>query len=189
MNESSASFINFSSDATSNFIETPCINLFRGLADAQTRKSFGFVLGQIQAHAGAFWLVSEQDGQRGLTISVNEGDRGPEIEGKVFQPIDKGLVCEAFSKNETVCHQGVFRHDKQSDDIDKELGQVTAHQIAVPFSMFGKAIGAVTAIQSLASGISHHTQWGFDQDAIDTFENFVRLSERLFEYNLIRGIE
>ena len=178
----------FIDSSASAFVEAPTMETFQNLADSLIRDSFEFLLNQIAAHAGAYWLIGEKDGVRGLTIAVNVGDRGKELEGNVFQPLAHGLVSEAFNRNELICHQGLFRHKKQSDDIDKELGQVTSHQISAPFSMFGHLIGSVTAIQSLSGGVSKHTKWGFDQMAIDRFQDWVNVSQRLFEYNFVQQI-
>ena len=69
-----------------------------------------------------------------------------------------------------------------------ELGQVTAHQIASPFQLFGKTIGAITVIQTLATGIEQHSDWGFDNDDILHFETGVAIIQRLFEWNIVRRI-
>ena len=178
----------FVSSNVASFVASPTLTTFQKLADPFVRESFEKLLGKLHGHAGAYWLVDRQDDVEGLTIAVNVGDRGEEIEGEIFQPLDDGLVSEAFNKNETICPQGMFRPKKQSAEIDRELGQITSHQIAAPLKLFGRKIGAVTVIQSLASGVTHGTQWGFDQPAIDEFNNWVHLSERLLEYNFVRQI-
>jgi hypothetical protein len=178
----------FVSSSVASFVASPTLTTFQKLADSFVRESFEKLLGKIQGHAGAYWLIDRQDDVEGLTIAVNVGDRGAEIEDKIFQPLDHGLVSEAFNKNETICHQGLFRPKKQSVEVDRELRQVTSHQIAAPFEMFGQKIGAVTVIQSLSGGVAKGTDWGFDQPAIEEFNNWVRLSERLVEYNFVRQI-
>lgn len=178
----------FVSSSVASFVASPALTTFQKLADSFVRESFEKLLVKIQGHAAAYWLIDRQDEVDGLTIAVNVGDRGEEIEGEIFQPLDHGLVSEAFNKNETICHQGMFRPKKQSVEVDRELGQVTSHQIAAPFEMFGQKIGAVTVIQSLAAGVAQGTDWGFDQPAIDEFNDWVRLSERLLEYNFVRQI-
>ena len=179
----------FVAASVSDFVERPPLATFQKLADPFVRNSFEKLLSIIQGHAGAFWLIDQQNDVDGLTIAVNVGERGEEIEGEIFQPLDRGLVSEAFNKNETICHQGMFRHKKQSDDVDRELGQVTSHQIAAPLQMFGTKIGAATVIQSLAAGVAQGTDWGFDQTAIEEFNEWVHLIERLLEYNFVKQID
>jgi hypothetical protein len=116
------------------------------------------------------------------------GERGHEVEGLVSTPTDKGLVSKAFKELKTICHQGIFKHKEQSTEIDMELGQVTAHQIAAPFHLFNRPIGAITVIQTLATGIEQHSEWGFDNGDIQHFETGVAIIERLFELNIIRRI-
>lgn len=167
-------------------VESPAVDQFCNWADSLVRRAFENLLSQIQAHAGAFWIPVEYEGKPCLVIAVNVGDRGSEIEGTVFQSLDSGLVSKAYRDAEVVCHQGIFKHSQQSAEVDKELAQLTAHQIAAPFFLFGHKVGAVTAIQSMAGGIAHRTKWGFDQDAIDQFKIWVEISQRLFEYNVLR---
>lgn len=178
----------FVSSSVESFIARPTLSTFRQLADPFVRESFEKLVRHIQGHAGAYWVIDRQNETDGLTIVVNVGERGEEIEGEIFQPLDQGLVSDAFNNGETICHQGMFRPKNQSEDVDRELGQVTSHQIAAPLELFGKKIGAVTVIQSLAAGVSQGTDWGFDQPAIDEFNYWVRISERLLEYNFVRQI-
>jgi hypothetical protein len=103
----------FVSSSVASFVASPTLTTFQKLADSFVRESFEKLLGKIQGHAGAYWLIDRQDDVEGLTIAVNVGDRGDEIEGEIFQPLDRGLISEAFNKNETICHQGMFRHKKQ----------------------------------------------------------------------------
>lgn len=178
----------FVSSSVASFVANPTLATFQQLSDPFIRDSFEELLRHIQAHAGAFWLIDKKEEVVGLTIAVNVGDRGEEIEGEIFQPLDHGLVSEAFNKNETICHQGMFRPKKQSGEVDRELGQITSHQIAGPLEMFGQKIGAVTVIQSLSGGVTKGTDWGFEQTAIDDFNCWVQLGQRLLEYNFVRQI-
>ena len=142
----------------------------------------------VSGHATAIWMREEKDGEEVLTIAYNVGGKGEEVEGVVSQSLDSGLVSKAFNDDETICHQGFFKHKEQSSSVDKELGQITAHQIATPFKLFGQGVGAVTVIQTLAAGIEANSEWGFENSDIENFEAHVRVLERLFELNVIKQL-
>lgn len=174
--------------ASEEFTQGMGIVVFQSLADDVIKNSILNLSQLINGHAIAIWLPEKKDSEEVLTIAYNVGARGHEIEGVVSQPLDEGLVSKAFKDNDFVCHQGFFKHREQSADVDKELGQVTAHQIAAPFQLFGKTVGAITIIQTLASGIEQQSEWGFDENDVEMFKSGVQNIERLFELNIIRKI-
>ena len=142
----------------------------------------------VNGHAAAIWIREDKGGEQVLTIACNVGGKGDEVEGVVSQSLDSGLVSKAFNDGETICHQGFFKHKEQSTEVDKELGQMTAHQIAAPFELFGKAIGAVTVIQTLAAGVEKQSEWGFDKSDVESFNVQLRIIERLLELNVIKQL-
>ena len=162
--------------------------LIHELADPTIERCFLNLLDHIQAHAAAIWL--KQPGDKGdvLSIAYNVGGRGSAVEGTVRQPLDRGLVSKAFRERKTICHQGIFKHKEQSIDVDLKLGQMTAHQIAAPFDLFGAPIGAFTAIQTLDAGIKPDSEWGFETTDIEHFETWVEMIQRLFELNYLRSV-
>jgi hypothetical protein len=146
------------------------------------------LIDQVNGHAVAIWLEEQKEEGDVLTIAYNVGDKGHEVEGVISQSLESGLVSKAYKQNETICHQGFFKHKEQSTKVDQKLGQITAHQIAAPFQLFGKTIGAITVIQTLAAGFEQHSNWGFDQADINHFEASVEVIQRLFELNIIRQL-
>ena len=162
---------------------------FRSLTDAVIENTFSNLNQLINGHATAVWLPEQRESETVLTIAYNVGARGHEIEGVISQSLDKGLVSKSYQEGETICHQGFFKHREQSSTVDQELGQITAHQIAAPFALFGQTIGAITIIQTLASGLEQQSEWGFDEDDVSMFQSGVEAIQRLFELNVIRGLE
>jgi hypothetical protein len=162
--------------------------LIHELADPTIERCFSNLLDHIHADAAAIWLKQSSDDGDVLTIAYNVGGRGSDIEGVVRQPLDRGLVSKAFRERKTICHQGIFKHKEQSAEVDLKLGQFTAHQIAVPFDLFGKPLGALTAIQTLDAGIKHDSDWGFKAEDIKHFETWLEIIQRLFELNYLRSV-
>lgn len=177
--------INEASRATAAALD---LGNFRSLVDDVIEKGAENLLDQINGHALAIWLKCQQSGDEVLTIAYNVGEKGSTLEGVVSQSLTGGLVSKAFKENKVVCHQGLFKHKEQSQAVDKALGQMTAHQIASPFTLFGATLGAVTVVQTLAAGIEHHSEWGFTNDDILHFATGVEVLQRLFELNIIRRL-
>ena len=146
------------------------------------------LIDHVNGHAVAVWLEEQKEGSDVLTIAYNVGEKGDEVEGVISQSLEDGLVSKAYKEKETICHQGFFKHKEQSMKVDQKLGQITAHQIAAPFQLFGKTIGAITVIQTLAAGFEQHSDWGFDRTDIEHFESTVEVIQRLFELNIIRKL-
>ncbi len=159
---------------------------FRELADPVIEQSFKTLLDQINADAAAVWLKDGAAGSEVLTIAYNIGGRGSELENQVSQSLDSGLVSKAFRESSTICHEGLFCHQEQSHEVDRQLHQLTAHQIAAPFSIAGNQVGAVTAVQIQDERSGNRTEWGFEHADVSAFENWVAIMERLFELNLRR---
>lgn len=174
--------------ATDSYLGGLELSVLPELADQVIKGSILNLIQLINGHAIAIWLPENRDGEDVLTIALNVGERGHEIEGEISQSMDKGLVSKAYRENETICHQGFFKHREQSSAVDQELGQVTAHQIATPFKLFDKIVGAVTVVQTLASGIEQQSEWGFDENDVALFRTGIETIERLFELNVIRKI-
>ncbi len=160
---------------------------FRELRDDELDQCLVALLDRVNGHAAAIWF-HETDGQTDmLTIAINVGEHGHEIEGQIHQPVGAGLVSKAFREGKIICHQGLFEHPEKSRDVDRQLRQVTAHQIAGPFRMFERTIGVVSAIQTLESGIQKHTdEWGFQDDDVQLFGVWTSILERLMEYRFLR---
>ena len=140
------------SAAATRFVVTLTVANFKTLSDQVVENCIGHLIDGVNGHAVAIWLPEEKDGDEVLTIAYNVGEKGPEVEGVISQPLEKGLVSKSFKEKQTVCHQGFFKHKEQSNTVDKELGQITAHQIAAPFQLFRKTVGAITVIQTLGAG-------------------------------------
>lgn len=175
-------------EATKSFLEGIEIESVKSLVDKVVHGSLNNLITQINGHAAAIWLHEQKSAGEALTIAYNVGEKGHDVEGVVSQPLDEGLVSKAFKEDKTICHQGVFKHKEQSTDVDKELGQMTAHQIAAPFKLFDKTIGAITVIQTLAKGYEQQSEWGFDKSDIAYFETSVDIVQRLLELNVIRKL-
>ena len=175
-------------EATNSFLASLQRASLPSLADQVIESSILNLQKLINGHAIAIWLPETRDGEEVLTIALNVGERGHEIEGEISQTLEHGLVSKSFLEKETICHQGFFKHREQSVRVDQELGQVTAHQIATPFSLFGQTVGACTVIQTLASGLEQQSDWGFDENDVTLFRNGMESIERLFELNIIRKI-
>ena len=175
-------------EATRSFLSDIEIKSVKSLVDKVVHGSLNNLVTQVNGHAVAIWLHEQKPEGEALTIAYNVGEKGHDVEGVVSQPLDDGLVSKAFKEEKTICHQGVFKHKEQSTDVDKELGQMTAHQIAAPFSLFGKTIGAITVIQTLAKGYEQQSEWGFDKSDIEYFETSVDTIQRLLELNVIRKL-
>lgn len=171
-------------ESASKFLQQVSVSKLSDLADEKIRMSFEDLLHHVNADAGAIWLVGS-DGEQ-LTIAVNVGARGSSIEGNVSQNLDSGLVSKAFREKAIVCDEGTFRHEEQSLDVDMELGQLTAYQIASPFSMFEQTIGAVTVIQLTTAENTSRREWGFDDEASESVSRWVSVAERLFEYEALK---
>ena len=169
-----------------SYFDTLSVESFGSLADSTIRESFDDLLGNINADAGALWIV-EHDKPDELTIAVNVGAKGSTIEGNVSQGLDTGLVSRAYRELELVHDQGAFRHPEQSMDVDMQLGQYTAYQIACPFQMFDKTIGAVTVIQLSSAENAGTREWGFQDEAVTSFTRWVAVAQRLFEYARLRS--
>jgi len=157
----------------------------QSLADEFIREHLLFEMKRIGGDAAAMWVPDHRDGKDGLMIAVNVGSKGTSIEGVVFQPFGQGLLCAAYSENRIICHQGIFQHRQQSAQVDKQLHQVTAHQIACPLDLFDQRAGAATVIQS--SGGEFRTKWGFDQNDIDSFVRAIKVCQRFLEYRCREG--
>ncbi len=168
------------------FVETLAPSDIRAYVDQRIDEGFTELLGQVDGHAAAVWIKPVD--RDVLTIAYNVGERGAEIEGKIEQSLDTGLVSKSFNEAQTICHQGFFPHREQSDKADRALDQITAHQIASPFTLFGKKCGAVTVIQSQASQVARHTKWGFEEDDIQRVEAWTAILGRLIEYNFLRKL-
>ena len=174
-------------NVSKKFIDNVNIEGFRSLADRVIENAISNLIDLVNGHAVAVWLPEIKDDEEVLTIAYNVGEKGPEVEGVISQSLDKGLVSKSFKEKETVCHQGFFKHRDQSSSVDKELGQITAHQIASPFQLFGETIGAITVIQTLGAGVEQHDDWGFNDEDVRHFDKSVQIVQRLFELNLIRS--
>ncbi|MEM7452991.1 MAG: hypothetical protein AAF456_01425 [Planctomycetota bacterium] len=162
------------------------VDSFGSLADSTIRDSFDDLLTRLNADAGALWIV-EHDKPDELTIAVNVGARGSTIEGNVSQGLDTGLVSRAYREKELVHDQGAFRHPEQSMDVDMQLGQFTAYQIACPFQMFDKTIGAVTVIQLSSAENATTREWGFQEEDVTSFTRWISVAQQLFEYARLRS--
>ena len=169
-----------------SFLSSLSIERFNGLADSVIKGSFEDFLAQINADAGAIWIVGDQDSDE-ITISVNVGARGSSVEGKISQNLDSGLVSKAYRENKIIGDEGVISHSEKSFDVDAKLGQMTVHEIAGPFKLFGKTIGAVTVVQMVIDANVKNKQWGFSENAVEMFGRWVEVAQRLFEYECLKS--
>lgn len=167
------------------FLQQDSVSKLGDLADEEIRSSFEDLLHHVAADAGAVWIVGKDNEE--LTIAVNVGARGSSIEGSVSQGLDSGLVSKAFKEETMVRDEGAFRHREQSLAVDMKLGQLTAYQIACPFSMFGKTIGAVTVVQLSTPQNAGKREWGFDEEAANSVTRWVSIAQRLFEYEALKN--
>ena len=175
--------------AASDAVEQVDVSNLKSYTDDVIEQSLLHLIDKVNGHAVAIWLPENKEGEEVLTIAYNVGDNGPEVEGVISQSLDDGLVSKAFKESQVVCHQGFFKHKDQSSEVDKELGQMTAHQIAAPLAILGQTIGAITVIQTLGAGVENHEDWGFDDDDVEHFRVVVSVIQRLFELNLIRSLK
>lgn len=166
------------------FHQSVSVETISKVADDVFRHSLENLIRQTNADAGAIW-VADQKTPDALTIAINAGDKGKTIEGNVSQQLESGLVSRAFKEEIFVHDNGVFRSADQSSDVDMQLGQFTTHQMASPFQVFGKTIGAVTAIQLTSLKKPTRKEWGFDEDAVQSFKSWVAVAQRLAEYAII----
>lgn len=171
-----------SQDKTVSFQKNISVDSFGSLADATIRQALEEIVQSLGGDAGAIWIVEPADPEN-LVIAVNVGSRGSSIEGEVSQNVDSGLVSKAFREGKIVHDQGAFQHPDQSAQVDQQLGQYTAYQVAAPFSMFANKIGAVTIVQ-LSDG-SPKRQWGFTPESVESLQRWLPAIERLFEYAVI----
>lgn len=174
--------------ATKSFLAEVNIASIKSLVDNVVEGSLNNLTAQVNGHAAAIWLHEQKPDEDVLTIAFNAGGKGHEVEGVVSQSLDDGLVSKAYKEQKTICHQGIFKHKEQSTDVDRELGQMTAHQIAAPLALFGQTVGAITVIQTLAKGYEQQSEWGFDEADISYFETSVDTVQRLLELNVIRKL-
>lgn len=170
-----------------SFHQSISVETIGGVADQVFRDSLEDLIRQTKADAGAVW-VADKESPDSLTIAINVGEKGDAIEGNVSQQLESGLVSRAFNEGVFVHDDGVFRPADQCLDVDMQLGQFTIHQMASPFKMFGKTIGAVTAIQlSTATNPPAQRAWGFDDDSVRAFQCWVSVAQRLAEYSIVGG--
>jgi hypothetical protein len=167
------------------FLNSVSVETVGKLADNVFRNSLEDLIRQTGADAGAVWIADEKTPDS-LTIAVNVGDKGESIEGNVSQQLESGLVSRAFKEDVFVHDQGVFRSPEQSMEVDLQLGQLTTHQMACPFKMFGKTVGALTVIQLTSLKGKPRREWGFDEAAVNAFQCWAPVAEKLAEYSVVR---
>ena len=172
-------------DAIDRNLSQISVGSFQQLADDNFRKSFDDLVRRNGADAGAIWIV-EHDNPQVLTIAVNVGEKGDSIEGEVQQVIETGLVSRAYKDKEFVHDQGAFRNAEQSDSVDRQLGQFTAHQMALPFNVFGNTVGAVTLIQLATPQNVAGREWGFNEAAENSFQCWTSIAQQLIEWAVVR---
>lgn len=170
--------------AVDAFLNSVSLEKVQALADEVIKESFEDLVARVGADAGAIWIV-EADESSEITIAVNVGARGSDIEGEVSQDLDSGLVSKAYKQDELISDEGVIPHAEKSLDVDQQLAQMTLHQIASPFKMFGKTIGAVTVVQFVTATSGTKKEWGLSEDATESFKRWVAVAERLFEYKCL----
>ena len=174
------------SAAVESFLNSISIDQVSALADLVIKDSFEDLLAQLNADAGAIWVVGT-DSDDEITIAVNVGLRGNAVEGNVTQKLDRGLVSKAYREGQIIGDEGILPHAEKSIDVDSKLGQMTVHQIAGPFQMFGKTIGAVTVVQTVTGSSARKKQWGFSENAEQFFRRWVEVVQRLFEYEFLKS--
>ncbi|MEM9944139.1 MAG: hypothetical protein AAF939_21465 [Planctomycetota bacterium] len=167
-----------------DILNNPSVQRFQELADPVIRDSMRDLAKHLGANAAALWV--RPPGEEKLTIAVNVGIRGTEVEGKISQDLSSGLVSKAFKENVVICDEGPFRHSEQSMDVDMELGQMTQFQIAGPIQMFGTTVGAVTDIQMTTADSPAPQEWGFQKGAEEIFRRWLPVAQRLFEWQHIQ---
>ena len=172
--------------AVDAFLNSVSLEKVQQLADEVIKESFEDLVHGVGADAGAIWIV-DPDQSSEITIAVNVGARGSEIEGEVSQNLDSGLVSKAYKQEELISDEGVIPHAEKSLDVDQQLAQMTLHQIAAPFKMFGKTIGAVTVVQFVTATGAQKKEWGLREDATESFQRWVAVAERLFEYKCLES--
>jgi hypothetical protein len=171
---------------TEAFLKTVSVDRVGKVVDEVFRNSFEELLRQCDADAGALWVV-DHEAPSTLTIAINVGDKGEAIEGNVSQQLDCGLVSRAFNDSTFVHDVGLFRSKDQSLDVDMQLGQMTTQQMANPFKMFGQSIGALTVVQLSAINGTARRDFGFKEDAVRAFQNWLPVAQRLVEYSVVCG--
>lgn len=171
--------------AARSFLNSVSLDSIRELANEVIKESFEDHVERLRGDAGAIWVVDQSNPEE-ITIAVNVGARGSSIEGSVSQNLESGLVSKAFKEEQLICDEGVLPHNEKSFDVDQELEQMTLHQIAAPFRIFGKTIGAMTVAQFVTAETCAKRTWGFDQEAKESFRRFSAVCERLFEYEVIK---
>ena len=168
-----------------SFLGRLSISSLQELADETTRESFEDLIHQLNADAGAIWVLEKNELDE-LTIAVNVGARGSSIEGAVSQRLNSGLVSKSFREEILIHDEGTFQDPEQSVAVDMELGQRTNYQIAMPFYMFGQKVGAVTVVQISTPEKPTRNEWGFDDECVVNFQHWVAVAQRLFEYARVR---
>ena len=172
--------------AIQGFLDSISVERINALADSVIKNSFEELLAQLNADAGAVWVVAESADE--ITIAVNVGLRGNTIEGQVSQKLERGLVSKAFRDDQIISDEGLLPHSEKSADVDCQLGQMTVHQIAAPFKLFDTRIGAVTIIQTVTNENTRKKQWGFNENAVESFGRWIQVAQRLFEYECLKSM-
>lgn len=172
--------------AIQNFLDSISVERVSALADSVIKSSFEDLLNRLNADAGAVWIVAE--GSDEITIAVNVGLRGDTVEGQVSQNLERGMVSKAFRDGQIISDEGLLPHSEKSIDVDCELGQMTVHQVAAPFRLFDKRIGAVTIVQTVTNANTNRKQWGFSENAVESFGRWIEVGQRLFEYEFLKSI-
>jgi len=173
--------------AVQAFLDSVSVERINALADSVIKNSLEELLVRMNADAGAVWVV-EGDSAEEITIAVNVGLRGEAVEGTISQNLDRGLVSKAYREGQIIGDEGVLPHADKSIEVDAKLGQMTIHQVVGPFQMFGKRIGAATVVQAVTGENAGRKQWGFNENAVESFGRWVEVAQRLFEYECLKSI-
>ena len=132
-------------DAHGSFSNHPVSSQdLHALVTEETRSILQKTIDSIGADEGSLWWYDQSD--ESLVVCINTGPMADELELKLSQTLDSGIVSMVFLSGEGVVANDVSSHPDHSKQIDLELSQCTQAMMVVPIYLWGDLRGVVSAV-------------------------------------------
>jgi hypothetical protein len=117
-------------------------------ADMVDRIMSGFA--ELGATEAAIWLRDAAGDH--LVPVFNNTPTLESLVGVYRQPLDRGIISMVLAIQSAVIERDVYKNPQHDSTVDRQLGQVTVHMMAVPLYFAGDSRGVISAVRLRSAG-------------------------------------
>ena len=154
------------------------------LFDVALQGMFDLFVRAAGADEGTLWLLDPA--AEALVPAYNNGPDAEKLVGVYQQPLSQGIVSSVFITQLGLSESWVYRNAQHDARVNRLVGKVTAHMIAVPVFFGGDARGVLSAVKLRDPDAADPPPFGVEGFAAVT--RLAQLLGQLVDHRLQGGI-